>query len=176
MPAAIKLRTPSSIVAFCYQIALLAGRSAVVQKMRAEPSTSSSTHRMSDTITMPQLCSGAVSYPASLVESRNHPTRNCLNKKGDVSRGSSYKICGRRSLPPQYPAYRFANSAYPKLSPRGAQDFPDAAQIAVAWMAIALTLGWSFDNLILQRSNDGKAAGSNCLPSVHLPATTVKEF
>ncbi len=35
---------------------------------------------------------------------------------------------------------------------------------------------WLFGNFILQRSNDGKIAGSFCLPSVHLRAAYVKGF
>src|SRR6266576_284685 len=91
-----------------------------------------------------QLCRDAGSHPASLVERRDHPIqRIVLTKKEDFVFPPEVvvKICRRKGrCRRNIPHAGLREPAYPKLSPRGAQDFQTPRKIASLGMAIALTL------------------------------------
>src|SRR6266478_1938161 len=126
-------------------MALLAGRQRRPQKMRGGTLdfVEHASQMRNDHHAELRCCAG--SHPASRVERRDHPIEGIvLTKKEDFAFPPEVvvKICRRKGrCRRNIPHAGFRKPAYPKLSPRGAQDFQTPRKIASLGMAIALTLG-----------------------------------
>src|SRR5712692_5895080 len=127
-----------------------------------------------------QLYRRAGSHAASLVERRDHPVQGIVLAKEEnvvLSTEVVVKICRRKGRGRRNVAHAgLRKPAQAKLFTRGAQDLQAPREVAPSEMAIALTPCLAAGHFILQRSNDGLAAGLICLPSVHLQAAGVKGF